>query len=214
MNKIYLYLRPTLDAGGCIAIQVNKTFTSKLIAKSNCPNVIITEIQIVGPFGMTYSQTQPLSGTTDKYYSDLTWAPTSGDSGGNLICTVATDQNGMSSDFQCFTILVGGASPELVNTTESPIGTLSSSYLWGINGYMNYRISFTEAVKRPTDDAYIHFYLKNGTKIAKLNACNSTQVTFSGDTIDFDFPTYTFQPGDYYVTFDLGVGVGSRSKPW
>ena len=119
----------------------------------------------------------------------------------------------MSSEFKCFSILVGATSPELVNTTESPIGTLSSSYLWGVNGYMNYQISFNGAVKRPTNDAYIHFNLKNGTEVYKLNACNSTNVIFNGNTINFNFPTYSFEPGDYYVTFDLGVGIGNRSKP-
>lgn len=83
----------------------------------------------------------------------------------------------------------------------------------GINGYLNYQISFDEAVKRPISDAYIHISLKNGTELFKMNANNSTQVSFSGSTIGFKFPIYSFAPGSYYVTFDLGVGLGNRTKP-
>ena len=62
----------------------------------------------MGPFGLTYTQVLPLPGGTNQYYADMTWSPDSTQTGGNIICNIATDSNKMSSALSCFSVLVGG----------------------------------------------------------------------------------------------------------
>jgi hypothetical protein len=179
-----------------------------------CPGSRIKEIQVVGPFGLRSSISAALPGSSDQWYSDIVWTPDESQIGGNLICTLATDNDQMSSDLSCITVIVGVTSPRQLNNTASPTGTLTSSYLLGVNGVMNFQISFSSVVTRPVKNVFIRVNLVNGTEVAKFDASNSSQVTFVNSTIiSFSFPVYSFIPGSYYVTFDQGVGVGQRELP-
>jgi hypothetical protein len=100
----------------------------------------------VGPFGLKSTIDKPLTGSADQWYTDIEWTPDESQSGGNLICTLATDNNQMSSDLSCITVIVGVSSPRQLNNTVSPTGTLTSSYLLGVNGVMNFQISFSSVV--------------------------------------------------------------------
>jgi hypothetical protein len=193
----------------------NTTFKNRVIAEATCSGGEITEIQVVGPFGLRFSAIYPVNGTTDQWYSDITWTPDASQyGGGNIICTLATDDNNMSSELSCFTIVVGNTLPLVViKTSTSPTGLLSSSYLLGENGLMMFQFSFSAPVNRPTKSSYIHIYLKNGIEVVKIDASNSSQTIFNDTTVYFSFPVYSFKPGYYYVTFDEGCGVGQRTDP-
>ncbi len=191
----------------------NTTFKNRVIAEATCSGGEIKEIQVVGPFGLRFSTISPVNGTTDRWYSDITWTPDASQyGGGNIICVLATDDNNMSSELSCFTIVVGTALPlAVLNTSTSPTGILSSSYLLGENGFMMFQFSFSAPVKRPTKKSYIRINLNNGTEVAKVDASNSSQTIFNDTTVYFSFPVYSFRPGNYYVTFDEGCGVGQRT---
>lgn len=75
----------------CILIQVNQTFSSQLIAISNCGSTVtIDDIATLSFPGMIKGSLTMINSTT--YYKSLTWTPTTAQIGYQVMCAMALDR--------------------------------------------------------------------------------------------------------------------------
>lgn len=169
----------------------------------------ITEIIVIGPFGLRFTQAQQVTGSSVTWYTNVTWTPSLSQVGGYLVCAVAMDSSPMTSRLSCFTVLVG-LTPNIIANSTQPSGILQSSFLLGVNGTLTFTATFDKQILRPLSSSYIHVLSQNGTEIAKFDSSNSSQVKLTTNkTVSIAFSTYTFKPGSsYYIKFDQGVVWG------
>ena len=85
-----------------LGFQIKDTFKAKV----GCAGVTIKEMQITGPQGLFATQLAQLS--TDTWYVNITWTPTSTQLGLSQICAFATDSTYLI-DYQCFSVKVVAA---------------------------------------------------------------------------------------------------------
>ena len=105
-----LVFRPEIigeyPAHACAALPTGIPINFKIIAQSNCPNVSITDINIVGPAGSIHSAIAPYGTSGNQWYTNVSWTPTTAQLGANLVCSTATDEEYSISPVVCYTFLV------------------------------------------------------------------------------------------------------------
>ena len=80
-----------LPEQSCTPVTVGQTFTSQIIAINHCGSgVTIDDIATLSFAGMIKSTMAQLNSTV--YYKNITWTPTSSQSGFQVICAMAFDR--------------------------------------------------------------------------------------------------------------------------
>ena len=111
---------------------VGATLQWLIIAQTSCNGSSITEIEVVGPAGLTQGPLTLVNNqTTGAAYSAVTWFPSSNQTGQNIICAVATDSNSLTSLVSCYTILVGVDLPTAIAAAPTGAIATNSNYYLG-----------------------------------------------------------------------------------
>jgi hypothetical protein len=195
-----------LALDSCNPAQIGAAFSGEIKAKVGCTGVLITDIQVLGPTGLTKSNLELVNGTTDQWQITFSWTPTAAQVGENIICFKANDDVLQSSDTYCFKILAGFDAPAVVEPTQNYTGILSDL---SMNNTVVWSIDFDQPIQKPSQPANIYFYDTNDTIVYQLDVTsNATLVKFENFTLSFE-TNAIFSPGNYYITFDEGVIVSS-----
>ncbi|CAF0722780.1 unnamed protein product [Adineta steineri] len=181
----------------CIGVPVGVQLNETVIAQTYCPGQTIVDFVTTSPIGMTHSSISNPS--SDIWIMTVTWTPSQ--SGSQGFCAGAIDISSLPSDPWCVTYLVGFTSPELIQSSASPVGII-------FQNQTIFSIQTTSAVKRPSRiGTNIYFTDSTNNTVVQIYDCSSApQVTFINSTIVISFPVAPWVPGhSYFVTFDSGV---------
>ena len=193
-------------ADSCFSIPVGGSINERIVAKAGCAGVSITEIQILGPAGNTFSNLAQVGGTTDQWFVTVRWTSTAAQAGPNIICAKTSDNAFMASNMHCFTVQVGTNGPSLNSATKTPTGTITQSTSTPLSWY----IEFDQAVDKPTTSSFINFYKSPSTLLFKIDVALFPNVVYGNYSVTFE-SYYQFDDGSYYITFDSGIGLGKAS---
>ena len=183
----------------CIAIdqKANLSFN----AKTECENVNITEIVIIGAPGsilyeMTYnfqekkwSRSLSLNSSEHRHY---------------LICARAIDSDFKSSEFSCLRISTGVSPPYILNTSLIPTGKLNASV-----EILNFSAEFSTNVGKPNSSSSIRILSAQSKELVYTISSNSVKFFTNSSKISFPVNMSLFSDGDFYVVFDYGVAVST-----
>jgi hypothetical protein len=191
-----------LPVDACIVANTN--ITTRIIARENCSNESITDIQILAFTGVQSSSLEQLTNST--WYKNMTWTPPTPIVGVNsyLICSTATDTALLSSASSCFTFITGITSPQVVNSTVSPTGVTLTTTL--STQTQTFSCSFNVDVIKPTSSSYIRIYsASTNQQVYALDASLSNTIQFTSATdMNFIVPIGLLSSGNYYILFDWG----------
>lgn len=193
----------------CIDATVGFALQGTITGTVGCPGSSITEIQVIGPYGLL--STPMAQSSSIQWYINYTWTPDGSQTGANMLCYLATDSNNLSSKLSCTVLIANMPVPKL--TWASPNGTLNSSYLLGVGGYLTFTVNYNMNVTRPPNNGILTIVNRNGTVMATINTKNTSQVTFNGNSFSFKLPTYYFPPGTYDVFFNNSVTTETQKLP-
>ena len=199
-------------AGSCIAVPFGTTLTERIVGQLGCASASFKAFTVVGPQGTGSTTPVQISGISPaKYYTYLTWTPSTSQYGPNVVCAALTDSSCLNSANHCFTVLGGVPIPTLVNNTCTPSGGINSTTLSGNLGILTWSVDFNSVVIQPQYSAYINYFYSNGSLMFKIDVSSFPSVSFNNLTT---YSTLTWQTGNnfpdggYYITFDYGVGLG------
>ena len=182
----------------CISVEFE--FETTITAVSPCETENITEIQIVGPFGLTLSPMAEVQGQSRYWYRNITWIPTN--SGLFSICSKAISSNYLISKSNCFVLIVGRTMPKMNTNTISPKGLLPYNSLSQV---LNFSCQFVTTMLKPTQSAFINVYSAiNNFKILQIDSSYLNTTIIQDKTITFNIPIGNLSNGEYYITFDNG----------
>ena len=161
------------------------------MATSSCSNV--TSIQVSAPDGTSVGELQHVQGTND-YYINVTWMPTADQQNTTeLLCFVAVNVAGLSSELFCMEIAAGylPPAPSLYHQVVYP-------------SHNTLHVMFDKTIQRPSTSAFIRFY-ELGEEVYQIDVSSSSEVMFTEASLTI-VPNYNFNEGStYYINFDQGV---------
>ncbi|XP_048727710.2 uncharacterized protein LOC125645867 [Ostrea edulis] len=205
------FISPTPPDGGCYEAVRGITFRIEIRIRTGTDSQQIYEVTTQSPVGVIKSGIHAISQT--DYYVMLTWTPTNSQQGSYIICFMAEDNLGLTTDSRCITLNVVSTStlPTVVAGSQSPSGSISdTSHRWTVQ-YSNYFV-------RPTTSAFIKIYESSGMLVETIDVTSSAAV-YPQSTSDRQLvftTTYNYQRGhSYYIQFDEGVAnreLGCRVK--
>ena len=196
-------------ASACFAHPVGTKLVERIVAFENCTQETITDIQIIGPSGSSYSTLNKVPGSPDQWYENITWTPTQSQIGPNILCAIATSSSLLASDLSCFTVLVGITDPQIISA--SPFGVLADSFAYSSSGFLSFNIAFNVQILKPTKPAYIRIFSQTtNTEVYKVDASTISAANFQKNNLILNIPVGTLSPDKYYVLFDYGVGLGTE----
>ncbi|UJR12973.1 hypothetical protein I4U23_017148 [Adineta vaga] len=168
----------------CIGTLPGILVTGYIIARTYCPGTSIDQFLTISPIGMTKSNVTALNSTT--YQITLAWTPNYSQSGPQVFCAIAVDNNYISSNQWCFTYLVNATTPGIISTRSYATQNVSRPRRTGIN---------------------IYFHDANISAIVSTFDCsNASEITYTANTILVNFTTAPWISGhSYYVIFDPGI---------
>lgn len=183
----------------CIAID-QKTNIS-FYALSECDNVTIAEIQIMGAPGSVLHEM--VYEPSEKQWSRSV-SLNSTDHGHHLICARAVDSDLKSSNFSCLQVSIGVTSPYLLKSSLNPIGKLNVSF-----GILNFSAEFNDNVRKPNSSRLIKIFSSQTQEL--IQVVSSNNVTFFDNSSKIYFPVNLslFSDGEFYVLFDYGIAVST-----
>lgn len=190
----------------CYVGQIGVAVKKVVIARSDCDNVGIKEIQVLGPMGSLKSKTYKLNNSQNSqlWFSNISWTPFN--KGVYLICVSAIDSNMLKSNLSCFTIIVDVLKPHAVFGTQQPLNVVDSRVK--SNDFSVYFDSFS--IQKPfLRAAFIRLYSDETSKeLTKLNTKESKLIHINMNQLKFNF-NFSFMDEEwYYVLMDNGVVVG------
>jgi len=192
----------------CIGVPIGTKVSERIVAQVSCTTVTMYDIQMIGSSGMAFAKMAVLTGTTNQYYTSLTWTPTAAQRGPNVVCARAIDSTYLSSDLYCFTLLAGITAPAVVLNSQSPSGALSTALLTSSSGIITWSVKFDQSILRPTKPRYVYIYTSTGTELFRLDVSVFPTVYYNNDILSFE-TTDAFAPGSYYITLGYGIGTGT-----
>ncbi|WAQ99637.1 hypothetical protein MAR_024010 [Mya arenaria] len=204
----------TLPDMACIGVTNQSDFTTDIYIQSGAKNQI-SEVKTVSPLGLVKSALQQTA-LDGHWHVQVTWNPDHADSVDNVFCFTAVDDNGMSSEQRCITLLAGVPAAEAIPGSQSPNDQVVpvTQHQW--------TVVFNRPDLAPTRPAYMYLYLANGTLVEQIDVASASGVTYSHVTnntrLQFQ-TTARLSPGQQYY-FLLGQGLvqgkdycGADSKP-
>jgi len=203
------FVPPTEDDGTCIAIPPKSTYTGILVARSSGSDAHIVDITTQSPAGMNKSPLMNGLGENEKH-ANVTWRPTTSQTGTNLFCFVAVENTTASSDQSCVYFAVGIYPPRLKLGSATPTGLIARDH-------GTWRVEFDQATAQPSKSAYIRFHDAHGNQVYSVDSATDPSVVFTSSTSSsssvLTFQTnYLFdENSSYYITLDDGVAVGRQS---
>ncbi|OWF46014.1 integrin beta-like protein C [Mizuhopecten yessoensis] len=103
-----VFVVPTPQEGDVISIKERQRLSIKLYASSTSR---ITDIQLTAPSGLTQSRLTSDPGNPGVWYVTVTWTPTFAQKGSHILCAMADDIRGKTSDPRCVTLLAWDRDP-------------------------------------------------------------------------------------------------------
>ncbi|XP_060069047.1 protein eyes shut-like [Ylistrum balloti] len=104
-NRRPVFVNPTPPEGHVISIKERQRLSIQISASSASR---ITDIQLTAPSGLTKSSLTISNGVG---YITVTWVPTSAQKGTHILCAMADDSQGKTSDPRCLTLLAWDRDP-------------------------------------------------------------------------------------------------------
>ncbi|XP_052282614.1 uncharacterized protein LOC127879671 isoform X1 [Dreissena polymorpha] len=204
----------TLPDKACIGVMTDTDFLSDIYIQSGS-NSSISEVNTVSPIGLVKSSLQR-SNQTGHWHISVQWNPNTSNSINNVFCFTAVDDNGLSSDQRCITLLAGVPAAEIIRGSQMPAITQvpKTQTVWSVE--------FNRPDKPAARSAYIYLYLSNGTLVEAINVLTSPGVTYTfvNNRTRIHFTTSSsLLPGQgYYFLFGQGLVqgteyCGAESKP-
>lgn len=189
----------------CYVGQLNVPVNKVVIARSDCENITIKEIQVLGPMGALKSKSFKLndSQNNELWYSNISWTPTK--KGVYLICVAAIDSNLLKSNLSCFTILIDVLKPQLIIGTQTPNQLVDSNLKFDY-----FKIQFgSYSIQKPVfNSAFIRLFSDDNVELDKLNTKEPNVIKINMNEIMFKF-NYNFSENKwYYILLDSGIVVG------
>ncbi|XP_052273871.1 integrin beta-like protein C isoform X2 [Dreissena polymorpha] len=213
-NERPKFVNFTLPDKACIGVMTDTDFLSDIYIQSGS-NSSISEVNTVSPIGLVKSSLQR-SNQTGHWHISVQWNPNSSNSINNVFCFTAVDDNGLSSDQRCITLLAGVPAAEIIRGSQMPAITqvTKTQTVWSVE--------FNRPDKPAARSAYIYLYLSNGTLVEAINVLTSPGVTYTylNNRTRIHFTTSSsLLPGQgYYFLFGQGLVqgteyCGAESKP-
>ncbi|CAC5357317.1 unnamed protein product [Mytilus coruscus] len=100
------FVSPTPPAGTKISISAGKSFTQKIYA-ANLANKkeTVTKLSLTRPAGMVVKGPTNDPKRVGVVFWELSWTPTVNDQGNHIVCGMAEDSTGHTSDTRCITLI-------------------------------------------------------------------------------------------------------------
>ncbi|XP_063425719.1 mucin-2-like isoform X1 [Mytilus trossulus] len=100
------FVSPTPSAGTKISISAGKSFTQKIYA-ANLANKkeTVTKLSLTRPAGMVVKGPTNVPNRAGVVSWELSWTPTVNDQGNHIVCGMAEDSTGHTSDTRCITLI-------------------------------------------------------------------------------------------------------------
>ncbi|XP_071945199.1 uncharacterized protein [Antedon mediterranea] len=203
--------------GSCDIIRPGEHWQMDIVAKPARPSVDITQISTSSPSNVAKtSLMQYNTGTETLYNVTLAWTPTDNDIGEHFVCFFATDDDGVSSDQQCVTLIV-------TNEQLTPPSLLPSESVPNDRIPLNPEAEemifvFSTKIQRPKQSKYVSIYKFRGDtsrRIARYDTSRSRRVQFPEDeptTVRINITNLNLRHDRiYYVELDSAIVLGHYS---
>ncbi|CAF0859676.1 unnamed protein product [Adineta ricciae] len=189
----------------CYAVSVGSGTPFRFQSTVSCLNDTIVEFISTSPLFVQRSVVYQISNYT--WGINITWVPTTDQTGLQPFCVASVDNNGQTSSQYCIMIAVGTVNPVLpaprfVQGTASPVGTVMSTQL-------RFSIQATQPLRRTTlNQTYISIYRVGGSLVRRIDCKYSTDVYIFNSTLIFFVPNPPWVLGaTYYITLTDGVAT-------
>ena len=129
---------------------------------------------------------------------------TASTSGQYVICAYSEDETNLTSEFYCYSMVIGITKPSIVSSSLSPIGLV---YVNASMAPLNFTCKFTRIIKNPlTNAAFIRLKdASNNATVMTLDFSMKGYIQVNNDTLVFTFGQGVIQPNKtYYITLDAG----------
>ncbi|XP_062601357.1 sushi, nidogen and EGF-like domain-containing protein 1, partial [Saccostrea cucullata] len=107
-NDKPVFVSPTPAAGTTLQTNILQTFHVSFYASDSRR---ITKMDITSPAGMTYTSLQSVSSRPGTYFVSTSWIPQQNQVGSHIVCALAEDTFGKTSESRCLNIKVHDVSP-------------------------------------------------------------------------------------------------------
>ena len=196
----------------CSSVLNDLNVSENIYTYEQCQNQAITDLQIVGPAGITISSIvliEAFNGNYSLWRSTLTWMPSSKHKGSNLACIKAKSSSKLASDLFCLNIYVGVnnvSSPKVIQA--QPNGTIF------ITKFQTFEIEFSLNIKRPQRTAFLTF--RNALTDEECFKIDTSMLdehlNFKMNKLVFNLSRDHFESVKYYVLFDYGVALSASDE--
>nr|XP_022331733.1 integrin beta-like protein D [Crassostrea virginica] len=106
-----IFVNDTPSEGAVFNVVTGNTIHIAFFIESN---ETIARVDVTSPAGMTYTSPQPFPGRPRIVFVNTTWTPNGMQMGSHILCAMAEDINGKTSDSRCVVIEVTDVSPCVV----------------------------------------------------------------------------------------------------
>ncbi|XP_061186321.1 uncharacterized protein LOC133194369 [Saccostrea echinata] len=107
-NDKPVFVTPTPSAGSTIQANISQAFHVSFYATDSRR---IIKMDITAPAGMTYTSVQSVSSRPGTFFVTTSWTPQQNQVGSHIVCALAEDTFGKTSESRCFNINVNDVSP-------------------------------------------------------------------------------------------------------
>ncbi|XP_033104162.1 uncharacterized protein LOC117106809 isoform X2 [Anneissia japonica] len=175
--------KPTIIApvGSCEILRPNQFWQMSIRARTGRPSIEITQISTSTPPNVDKSFLARYPGSDTDYNVTLSWTPTMSELGQHFVCFFATDEDGVSTDQQCVTLVVTNEiirSPPLLLPEQSvpnprtPISAATDELI----------LVFDSEIRKPELSSYVRIikFRANGEErvISRYDTSRSNRVQF------------------------------------